>query len=137
MIFVLLLHNVSYDYLNVIVSTVKNKFTYILCYNDLYIQPVSYKRYFRCTNCFLLLVYTINLSLLTDLVDPAPMGTFYMKHAIYILVVSLFCSVYNKVTRLDIIILNHVVESIHKLVCSIGLFFIVLFFSLKGRVHQF
>ena len=46
------------------------------------IQSVSYKRYFRCNNCFLLLVYTINLSLSTDLVDPPPMGTFYMKHAV-------------------------------------------------------
>ena len=46
------------------------------------IQPVSYKKYFRCNNCFLLLVYTINLSLSTDLVDPPPMGTFYMKHAL-------------------------------------------------------
>jgi len=27
------------------------------------VQPVSYKRYFRCNNCFLLLLYTINLSL--------------------------------------------------------------------------
>ena len=35
----------------------------------LMIQPVSYKRYFRCINCFLRLVYTINLSLSTDLVD--------------------------------------------------------------------
>ena len=26
-----------------------------------YIQPVSYKRYFRCNNCLLLLVYTIHL----------------------------------------------------------------------------
>ena len=46
------------------------------------IQPVSYKRYFRCNNCLLLLVYTINLSLSTALVDPPPMGTFYMKHAL-------------------------------------------------------
>ena len=46
------------------------------------LQPVSYKSYFRCNNCFLLLVYTINLSLSTDLVDPPPMGTFYMKHAL-------------------------------------------------------
>ena len=44
------------------------------------LQPVSYKRYFRCNNCFLLLVYTIQLSLSTDLVDPPPMGTIYMKH---------------------------------------------------------
>ena len=36
--------------------------------------------YFRCNNCFLLLVYTIHLSLSTDLVDPPPMGTIYMKH---------------------------------------------------------
>ena len=42
------------------------------------VQPVSYKRY----NCFLLLVYTINLSLSRDLVYPPPMGTFYMKHAL-------------------------------------------------------
>ena len=27
-------------------------------------------------------IYTINLSLSTDLVDPPPMGTFYMKHAL-------------------------------------------------------
>ena len=56
-----------------------------VCQASLYriqIQPVSYKRYFRCNNCFLLLVYTINLSLSTDLVDPPPMGTFYMKHAL-------------------------------------------------------
>ena len=46
------------------------------------LQPVSYKRYFRCKNCFLLLVYTINLSLRTDLVDRPPIGTFYMKHAL-------------------------------------------------------
>ena len=46
------------------------------------IQPFSYKRYFQCNNCFLLLVYTINLSLSTELVDPPPMGTFYMKHAL-------------------------------------------------------
>ena len=46
------------------------------------IQPVSYKRYFRCNNCFLLLVYTINLSLSTYLVDPPPMKTFYMKHTL-------------------------------------------------------
>ena len=39
-------------------------------------RQVSYKRYFRCNNCFLLLVYTIHLSLSTDLVDPSPMGTF-------------------------------------------------------------
>ena len=44
------------------------------------VQPVSYKRYFRCNNCFLLLVYIIHLSLSTDLVDPPPMGTIYMKH---------------------------------------------------------
>ena len=47
------------------------------------LQPVSYKRYFRCNNCFLLLVYTIHLSLSTELVDPPPMGTFYMKHALF------------------------------------------------------
>ena len=44
------------------------------------IQPVSYKRYFRCNNCFLLLVYTIHLSLSTNLVDPPPMRTIHMKH---------------------------------------------------------
>ena len=44
------------------------------------LQPVSYKKYFRCNNCFLLLVYTIQLSLSTNLVDPPPMGTIYMKH---------------------------------------------------------
>ena len=48
-----------------------------------YVQPVSYKRYFRCNNSFLLLVFTINRSLSTDLVDPPPMGTFYMKHELY------------------------------------------------------
>ena len=47
------------------------------------IQPVSYKRYFWCNNCFLLLVYTIHLSLSTNLVDPPPMGTFYMKHPLF------------------------------------------------------
>ena len=36
------------------------------------LQPVSYKRYFRCNNGFLLLVYTIHLSLSTK-VDPPPM----------------------------------------------------------------
>ena len=46
----------------------------------LLIQPVSYKRHFRCNNCFLLLVYTIHLPLSTNLVDPPPMGTIYMKH---------------------------------------------------------
>ena len=44
------------------------------------IQPVSYKRYFRCNNCFLLIVYTIHLSLSTDLVDPPPLRTLYIKH---------------------------------------------------------
>ena len=44
------------------------------------LQSVSYKRYFRCNNCFLLLVYTIHLSLSTDLEDPPPMGTIYIKH---------------------------------------------------------
>ena len=41
---------------------------------------------------FLLLVYTINLSLSTDLVEPPPMGTFYMKHAlcIYNIVIYLY-----------------------------------------------
>ena len=40
------------------------------------IQPVL-----RCNNCFLLLVYTIRIhpSLSTDLVDPPPKGTIYMK----------------------------------------------------------
>ena len=42
---------------------------------------VSYQRYFLCNNCFLLLVYNINLSS-TDFVDPPPMGTFFMKHAL-------------------------------------------------------
>ena len=36
--------------------------------------------YFRCNNWFLLLVYTIHLSLSTNLVDPPPMRTIYMKH---------------------------------------------------------
>ena len=53
------------------------------------IQPVSYKRYFRFNNCFLLLVYTIHLSLSTNLVDPPPMGTIYMKHPLF---------VYNKIS---------------------------------------
>ena len=44
------------------------------------VQPVSYKRYFRYNNCFLLLMYTINPSLSTNLVDPPPMRTIYMKH---------------------------------------------------------
>ena len=35
-----------------------------------------------CINCFLLLVYTINLSLSTDLVDSPPIRTFYMKHTL-------------------------------------------------------
>ena len=44
--------------------------TSVYCYyrkrlNSWYLQPVSYKRYFRCNNCFLLLVYTIHLSLST------------------------------------------------------------------------
>ena len=38
--------------------------------------------YFRCNNCFLLLVYTNNLSISADLVDPPPMGTFHMKQAL-------------------------------------------------------
>ena len=59
-------------------TTKKTTFFYVCL--PLEIQPVSYKRYFRCNNCFLLLVYTINLSLSTDLVDPPPMGTFYMKN---------------------------------------------------------
>ena len=46
----------------------------------IYIQPFSYARYFWCNNWFLHLVYIIHLSLSTDLVDPPPMGTFYMKH---------------------------------------------------------
>ena len=51
------------------------------CYLDLItlycfmLQPVSYIRYFRCNNYFLLLVYTS-----TNLVDPPPMGTIYRKH---------------------------------------------------------
>ena len=45
-----------------------------------YLQRVSYKRYFRCNNCFLLSVYSIHLSLSTNLVDPPSMGTIYMKH---------------------------------------------------------
>ena len=49
----------------------------------LYIQPISYKRYFRCNNCFLHLVYTIHLLLSTNLVDPPPMGTIYMKHPLF------------------------------------------------------
>ena len=48
------------------------------------LQPVSYKRYFWCNNCFLLLVYNIHLSLSTNLVDPPPMRTIYMKHPLYI-----------------------------------------------------
>ena len=44
---------------------------------------MSYKRYFLCKKCFLLLVYTISLSLSIDFVDPPPMETFYMKHALY------------------------------------------------------
>ena len=48
------------------------------------VQPVSYKRYFRCNNCFLLLVYSIHLSLSTNLVDPPPLRTIYMKHPLYI-----------------------------------------------------
>ena len=48
----------------------------------MHIQPVSYKRFFRCNNC-LLLVYTIHLSLSTDLVGPPPpMGIIYLKHAL-------------------------------------------------------
>ena len=55
--------------------------TLTICRNRvLQIQPVSYKSYFRCNNCFLLLVYTIHLSLITNLVDPPPMRTIYMKH---------------------------------------------------------
>jgi len=44
-----------------------------------HIQPVSYKRYFRCNNCVLLLVHAINLSLSTDLVDPYGENTFSVK----------------------------------------------------------
>ena len=54
-----------------------------------YIQPVSYKRYFRCNNCILLLVYTIHLSLSTKLVDPPPMGTIYMRHPLFLHTTSL------------------------------------------------
>ena len=43
------------------------------------IQPVSYKRYFRCNNCVLLLLYAINLSLSTDLVDPYSENTSSVK----------------------------------------------------------
>ena len=46
------------------------------------LQPVSYKRYFRCNKCFLLLVHTIHLSLSTNLVDPSPMRTIYVKHSL-------------------------------------------------------
>ena len=46
------------------------------------IQPVSYKWFFRCNYCLLLLVYTIHLSLSTDLIDPPSMGTIYIKHAL-------------------------------------------------------
>ena len=69
-----------------------------------HIQPVSYKRYFRCNNCFLLLMYTINLSLSTVLVDPPPIRTFYMKHAlsevylvivIFLLIIRNDCGVRN------------------------------------------
>ena len=52
----------------------------ILSFMTFYVQPVSYKLYFRCNNCFLLLVYTIHLSLSTNLVDPPPTRTIYMKH---------------------------------------------------------
>ena len=38
--------------------------------------------FFRFNNCFLLSVYTIHLSLITDLVDPPPMGAIYMKLAL-------------------------------------------------------
>ena len=48
-----------------------------------YIQPVSHKRYFRCNNCVLLLVYAINLSLSTDLVDPYGENTFSMKPPLF------------------------------------------------------
>ena len=51
-------------------------------YFAIQVQPVSYKRYFRCNNCFLFLLCTINLSLSTDLDDPPLMETFYMKHAV-------------------------------------------------------
>ena len=43
------------------------------------VQPVSYKRYYRCNNCVLLLVYAINISLRTDLVDPYGENTFSVK----------------------------------------------------------
>ena len=36
---------------------------YFLLEMALHIQPVSYKRYFRCNNCFLLLVYTMKHAL--------------------------------------------------------------------------
>ena len=49
----------------------------------IYIQPVSFKRYFRCNNCVLLLVYAINLSLSTDLVDPYGENTFSVKPPLY------------------------------------------------------
>ena len=80
------LHKTSKTILCAILHFKEFLFSFILIENNciFYIQPVSYKRYFRCNNCFLLLVYTINLSLRTDLVEPPPMGTFYMKHALCI-----------------------------------------------------
>ena len=42
------------------------------------LQPMPYKRFFRCNNYFLLLVYTIT----GNRVDPPPIETVYMKHAL-------------------------------------------------------
>ena len=57
----------------------------------IYLQPVSYKRYFRCINCFLILVYTIHLSLITNLVDPPPTRTIYMKHPLAVVCLGTVC----------------------------------------------
>ena len=46
----------------------------------------THARVVLTTYCFLLLVNTINISLSTDLVDPPPMGTFYMKHTLSVTV---------------------------------------------------
>ena len=43
------------------------------------VQPVSYKRYFRCNNRVPLPVYAINPSPSTDLVDPYGENTFSVK----------------------------------------------------------
>ena len=83
------------------------------------LQPVSYKRYFRCKNCVLLLVYAINLSLSTDLVDPYGENTFSVKPPVCVLLLNYMCTlivlcvrlqyyVYSDCTMCTLIVCNNV-----------------------------